>query len=845
MEKLLLIDGNSLINRAFYATPPLSSPDGTPTNAVYAFLNMLFKAISDMKPTNIVVAFDVKAPTFRHNMYADYKGTRKPMPEDLRPQIQLLKEVLSSMGILIIEPAGIEADDIIGTIAHKTDIETIIITGDKDSFQLIDDSTKVFFTKRGITDLDIYDNLNFFEKMGITPSQVIELKALMGDSSDNIPGIPGVGEKTAKDLLTKYANLEGIYANIDELKGKLKEKVEGGKDLAYLSRTLATINQNTDIPFSLEGSRLKFPLPLEAKETFNKLGFKTLVKKEELFVKGENIKVVTEVKIKELSSLEELKELKLNGKTFLYLDKELSFYNENYAEVEFLVKIKEGFLDDGVDYIDLLKSFNDIFKGELVVFDKKKMMHTLCPYAKLDEKVDDLLCLKYLVAFSGKEESFEEVLDFYGEADLYKGYAMSVIYKTLYDKLVKDGMLSLYEKVEKPLITVLYEMEKAGFKVDSEALNLLSEKYQKELTSLEEDIFALAGETFNINSPKQLGVILFEKLGLKTGKKTKSGYSTNAEVLESLENAHPIIPSILKYRKIQKLKSTYVDGFKPLITSEGLIHTSFNQFVTATGRLSSKEPNLQNIPIREEEGRELRKFFIPRSTDNLLVSADYSQIELRLLADFSNCTKLINAFNKDEDVHSVTASEVFGVKKEEVTSEMRRKAKAVNFGIIYGISDFGLSKNVKTSVKEAREYIERYFANYPEVKEYMDKNVAFAKENGFVATLLNRKRYIPEIKSPNFILRSFGERAAMNMPLQGSSADIIKVAMVNVHNRLIKEGLKSKLILQVHDELIIDALKEEVEAVTKLLTEEMENAVKLKVKLTAESKVGETWFEAK
>lgn len=858
MEKLVLIDGNSLINRAFYAMPGLSTKDGTPTNAVYGFMNMFFKMLSDIEPKFVAVAFDLKAPTFRHKLFSDYKGTRKPMPDDLRPQIPLLKELLRLMGICVLEKEGSEADDIIGTIAKSTSVKTYIFTGDKDSFQLVDDETEVHFTKRGITDVEIYTLDNFTEKTGLIPEQIIELKALMGDSSDNIPGVSGVGEKTAITLLQTYKTVDNIYANIDEIKGKLKEKLQTDKEVCYLSKTLATIDTKTDIDTDLNHMLYTLPFNGSVKRRFIELEFKSLYKKDDWFAVSNDIiensdtaktplnRTATVVKAENIDKIID----------FIKKDKLSIFFMENSVnlsdgETELLVPVQQTMLDDGFSLSEVLTALSPLFssKTTLIVYDKKKLRHHLKNTANLTLScpVDDVCLMKYLADFSGKDEPFLDVCEQYDLPFNTPAFALYSAYLTLNEKLIQEDMLSLYKDVELPLSDLLYKMEVSGFKIDSTALFSLGEKYAKEIAELQQEIREKLGEIdLNVNSPKQLGVVLFEKLQLAKGKKTKSGYSTTAEILESMENLHPAIPLILKFRQLQKLHSTYIEGFKPLIEKpSGLIHTSFNQTVTATGRLSSKEPNLQNIPVRDDMGKELRKFFVPKSEDRILIGADYSQIELRLLAAFSNCKSLIDAFISGKDIHAQTASKVFGVPLDEVSQKMRSSAKAVNFGIIYGISEYGLAKNLKIENYQAREYINSYFKEYPEVKEYMNSNVEFAKKTGYAKTLLKRKRYIKELLSSNFNLRQFGERVAMNMPLQGSSADIIKLAMLGVDRRLKEENLKSELILQVHDELIVDAFKDEEEQVIKILTEEMEGAVKLSVPLTVSVGVGKTWFDAK
>lgn len=851
MNKLVLIDGNSLINRAFYATPPLSAKDGTPTNAVYAFVNMLVRIIGDIKPRYILVAFDRKEPTFRHEMYADYKGTRKPMPEDLRPQIDLMKKVLDTMGVSRYEQAGIEADDIIGSMAKRYKGDTIIITGDKDSFQLVDETTSVYFTRRGITDIDIYSNDNFKEKTGIEPIQIIDLKSMMGDSSDNIPGIAGVGEKTALSLVEKYGSLENLYSHIDELSGKLKEKVENSKDIAYLSKTLATINMKLDIPVKDEDMGYSFPFGAATKKLFIDLDFKNVLRREELFLADDEIsesvkknKELPEIiEVNDVVSLPKFDEDKLLA---VNLGDNLNVYD---GEKEYKINITDNFFDKGIMYGEAVRYLEKLVekdKRNFIVYAKKDLRTELNKFkVAFNAFAYDVAIEKYLADFSGKDEKLSEVIAAY---DLDKdriGWSLNEIHDRLFEKLKTENMLDLYEKVELPLSDVLFSMERSGFKVDVATLNEMANEYDKRIAVIAEKIDEYAGEKVNPNSPKQLGKILYDKLGLISGKK-KGNPSTSADVLEKIADKHPIVPLILKYRQLQKLNSTYIKGFRPLIDEDtGLIHTCFNQTLTTTGRLSSKEPNLQNIPVREQEGKEIRKLFVSSFENGKIVGADYSQIELRLLAHFSKCQPLIDAFLSGKDIHRITASQVFGVGEDQVTPEMRRSAKAVNFGIIYGISDYGLSEQLKISPKKAGEYIAKYFDAYPHVKEYMNSNVEFARKNGYVSTLLGRKRYIPEINSSNFNLRSFGERAAMNMPLQGTAADVIKIAMIKVANRIKKEGLRSRLILQVHDELIVDTAEDEVEEVKNILVEEMQSAVTLSVPLTVETECGTRWFDAK
>lgn len=853
MEKLVLIDGNSLINRAFYAMPLLTTKDGKFTNGVFGFMTMFIKTLAEIKPTHAAVAFDLKAPTFRHKLYGDYKGTRKPMPEELRPQIPLLKEVLSLMNIKIVEKEGFEADDIIGTLAKVNKIPTVIITGDRDSFQLVDKTTEIHFTRRGITDVDVLSLDNFSEKTGLNPEQIIDLKALMGDASDNIPGVEGIGEKTAKTLIADYGTLDGVYNNIDKIGGKLKEKLIAGKDSAYLSYTLATIKTDCDLPLTLDDMKVPKTFSNEVKAKFVALEFKSLYSKTELFESGDNSTEIpaattTAATVVFAENLDVPSFLSSADKIALVISE--SSVNLSDGKTEYIYRISENLLGEGFSRAAIVNSLKDILSGNqrFIAFDKKELKHVLAGYGiDFTAPCDDVSIMKYLTDFTGKAETLFEVIEEYGLNKDAPAFSLFSAYETLYKKLIDEQVESLYRDVELPLADVLFSMERAGFKVDFNALNETGEKYSKIAADYERKIKEYSGDdNLNVNSPRQLGEILFDKLKIGKGKKTKTGYSTGAEVLESLENAHPIVPLILEYRKVQKLNSTYVEGFKPLIDRKtGLIHTSFNQTTTATGRLSSKEPNLQNIPVREEEGRELRKFFVPKAADRLLIGADYSQIELRLLAAFSGCKSLIDAFNAEKDIHAATAAKVFGVKPEDVSREMRRAAKAVNFGIIYGISEFGLAKNLKIAPYKAKGYIDAYFKEYPEVKEYMNKNVEDAKRTGYAITMLGRRRYIREIHSTNYALRSFGERAAMNMPLQGSSADIIKLAMLGVSKRLKKENLKSELILQIHDELIIDAYISEKEKVQQILVEEMENAAKLSVPLTVSVGSGKTWFDAK
>lgn len=844
MDKLVLIDGNSLLNRAYYATPIFTTRSGMPTNAVFGFTKLLFKILDDEKPEYIIVAFDLKAPTFRHEMYSDYKANRKGMPDDLAAQVEPLKSLLSAMKIAICEKAGLEADDIIGTLSKRFDVHSYIYTGDRDSFQLVDEKTDVYFTIKGVSELQKLNIENFKEQTSITPSQVIDLKALMGDKSDNIPGVPGIGEKTALDLLAKYETLDGVYENVGYLKGSVREKLFNNQELAYLSYNLATIDRNCDIEVDLKDCVAPVRYGADVKKLFKEFEFNSFL----------GLDIFTEDAKSEQD--ERNYPEKIACKTFSDIESALKanlFSAEiEDASAEIYVDGKEFRLDiceNGIEREEYLKILREIFANRyntVVVFSSKQVMHVMKNFGiECNCRFEDVSLLKYLCDFNAINLDLKGLCEYYLYDFEYSAYALSSLYNKYRQMLAEDKIESLYEDIEKPLAAVLFEMEREGVKLSLDVLNELSERYEEIIAEYKKKIFEKCGCEFNLNSPAQLGDVLYNKLGLTAVKKKTGKYSTSADVLEKLKGDNPVIDDILKYRMYQKLRSTYLEGYRPLIDKDNpIVHTTYNQTITSTGRLSSTNPNLQNIPIRENEGRELRKLFVPRE-GNVFVDADYSQIELRLLAHFSGCKELIKAYNDGVDIHSVTASQVFGVKLEEVTPKMRREAKAVNFGIIYGISDFGLSKNLDIPLQTARGYIEKYFETYSAVKEYMNSNVEFAKKHGYVSTLTGRKRIIPEINSPNFNLRLFGERAAMNMPLQGSSADIIKIAMLNVSKALKKAGLNAKLILQVHDELVIDAPEEEKEIAAEILKCEMENAVKLNVPLTVEVHTGKNWYEAK
>ncbi len=849
MKKLVLIDGNSLLNRAFYATPVFSTSSGMPTNAIFGFIKLLFKIRSDIKPDYLVAAFDLKAPTFRHEMYEGYKGTRKPMPDELAVQVEPLKKLLKSMRIATCEKAGIEADDILGTLSKKFDVHSYIYTGDRDCYQLVDDKTDVYFTKRGVADLLKLNKSNFKEQVGLEPCQIVDLKALMGDSSDNIPGVSGIGEKTAHGLLEKYGSLDNIYNHIDELKSAVSSKLSEQKGLAYMSYKLATIDRNCELDVMLENCVSPLKFNSEVRKLFAEFEFRSLLSLD-IFEEEQDADNSVNYPQKTIcNSVEEISGILTKHNNFAVVLSAASaeIYVNNAL---FSISITENLLGEGVTenaYADTLRIIFENPLNKVIVFNAKNAMHILADIG-VDFKCEfeDLALANYLCNYEAGFLGLKDLCNYYRYDYKFSAFCVEKIFETVHGQLESENILALYNDIEKPLVNVLFDMEKQGVKISFEVLEELLKQFRERADDYRLKIYNACGKEFNINSPMQLGSVLFNELGIKEVKKKNSDkYTTAAEVLENLVDKYPVISDVLKYRFYQKLISTYLEGFKPLADKKsGIIHTTFHQTATTTGRLSSSNPNLQNIPIRDDEGKELRKLFVARD-GNVFIDADYSQIELRLLAHFSECKELVEAYRKDEDIHSVTASQVFGVDIKEVTPKMRRAAKAVNFGIIYGISEYGLAKNLKITNSTAKEYIEKYFETYSTVKDFMNKNVEFAKEHGYVSTLTGRKRVIPEIKSSNYNLRQFGERAAMNMPLQGSSADIIKIAMVNVDKALKKEGLKTKIILQVHDELVLEAPEAESNRAAEILKYEMEHAVELKVPLTVEVHVGKSWYEAK
>lgn len=876
MNKLLLIDGNSIMNRAFYGIPDMTTNDGRHTNAIYGFLNIILKVIEEEQATHICVAFDLKKKTFRHEMYEAYKGTRKGMPEELHEQMPRIKEILQAMHIRIVEQEGFEADDLIGTLSKKGEREgfaVTILSGDRDLLQLATDTVLVRIpkTKHGKTEVEDYYAKNVVETYGVTPLIFIDMKGLMGDTSDNIPGVPGIGEKTAAKLLAEYGDLDGVYAAVDSMKAsRMKQNLIENKDLAYLSKTLATIKLDCPIPFEFSEATYHDPFNAEAYTLFEDLELKSFYKrfsvekKEELTfetvliddIDGYNALLAKLQKAKEVSFAwitqdgEALGVAVCMDLEHVYLIRFMMFITEAMVADNLLALSRDYQVQLACMHVKKLLSFLD-FHEEDAVFDAGLAAYLLQP--NQSEYEYDTLAKVYLDVTlpSEKEMLGKEKLGYFSFEDervqKWMAYQAIVPYKiksVLREKLKETGMESLYDEMELPCLYALYEMEKNGIRVDGEALHQYGEKLRTRIEELTAEIHAMAGEEFNINSPKKLGEILFEKLGLKNGKKTKTGYSTSAEVLEKLKNAHPIIPKILEYRQLTKLNSTYAEGLAGYIRADGRIHGKFHQTVTVTGRISSADPNLQNIPTRMPLGREIRKVFIPEE-GSVFVDADYSQIELRVLAHMSGDAALIAAYQADEDIHAITASQVFDVPLDQVDSTLRRKAKAVNFGIVYGISSFGLGQDLDISRKEAEGYIEKYFATYGKVKEFLDRTVEDAKKNGYTVTMFGRRRPIPELASSNFMTRSFGERAAMNAPVQGTAADIIKIAMVRVNRRLKEEHLQSKLVLQIHDELIIETKKEELEIVQKILVEEMMHAADLTVPLLVDANVGDSWYDAK
>lgn len=869
-SKIVLIDGHSILNRAFYGLPDLTNAEGLHTNAIYGFLTIMFKLLEEEKPEYLTVAFDVHAPTFRHKMYAEYKGTRKPMADELRQQVPVIKEVLHAMGVKTIECAGLEADDLIGTLSNRCEnegMEVTVISGDRDLLQLATEHVKIRIpkTKQGKTEIEDYYAKDVEERYQVTPKEFIDLKALMGDTADNIPGVPSIGEKTATKIITQYHSIEEAHEHVDELKPPRASKALSEHwDLAVLSKELATINVKADFPYELSEAKLGNLYTEEAYIFFQKLEFKNLLSRfdvsapankvedgfkiiaskseaEKVFVQAEEASTIGAVIFKDLENVLPLfaDQARLGG-IGLCFSKE-----ESYC-----IKVEKDITGEW-----LLKKLADVAeKAETyAMFHLKESMEQVT--IRNQANCFDVSVAAYLLNPLKNNYTWEDVarehlglmIDEKIDQDMkacYESYVNYASVEVLRQKLRDTKMDTLFRDIEMPLVFTLFDMEQNGIRVEADALKQYGDQLAGKIAELEKEIYEEAGETFNINSPKQLGVVLFENMKLPGGRKTKTGYSTAADVLEKLAPEHPVVAKILEYRQYTKLKSTYADGLANYIQDDGRIHGKFNQTITATGRISSTEPNLQNIPVRMELGRLIRKVFIPEEGYRF-VDADYSQIELRVLAHCSGDEHLIQAYKEQSDIHRITASQVFHIPFDEVTPQQRRNAKAVNFGIVYGISSFGLSQDLSITRKEAAKYIDDYFATYPGIKTFLDHAVTHAKEEGYVVTLFGRRRPVPELSSSNFMQRSFGERVAMNSPIQGAAADIIKIAMIRVNQRLKDQKMKSRLVLQVHDELLIEAYEPELDEVQNILKEEMEHAAELKVPLEIDMHTGDNWYEAK
>lgn len=829
MDKILIIDGNSLANRAFYALPFLSNRDGQPTGAVFGFANILIKIISELKPDKIAVAFDHARKTFRNEIYSDYKAQRKETPKELLSQFPLIKQMLKAMNICTIEVEGIEADDIIGTLSRKLDGEKYLLSGDRDLLQLINENTVVWLTKKGVSVVEKVDKNRLKELFNLSPEQIVDLKALMGDSSDNIPGVSGVGEKTALGLLEQFDNLENVYQNLDKIKGKLKEKLEQDSEKAFMSKKLATIK--CDCEFEYSSDKLSFTLPFssECYNLFKKWDFSSLLKPE-LF--GENQTLTQEKKMERvvLDDVTLEKMSKISEGEFIYNLQKLEFIYE--GKLYFLEQNYQMF-DSGLSFEDIALKLKNVFENEKVLKitpSAKEDMHALDRFGIKLSDYSDAMIANYVVNVGGNMPKSIETEELFSSLKAYL------------DKM-DAGLRFVFNQIELPLCKILFEMEKEGFKINDEKLEELDQYFSLKLQQLRDEIYNEAGEEFNINSTQQTANVLFDNLGIKSYNNKKR--STAKNVLEELSYI-PVVAHILEHRKLAKIKNTYIDVYKQICHNNGdIIHTTFNQTLTNTGRLSSSEPNLQNIPTRDNEGKELRKLFVSKYPNGKIISADYNQIELRLLADMSGEEKLIAAYNQGLDIHTITASEIFHVPLEQVTAMQRQDAKAVNFGIIYGISDYGLSQNIKSTRASAKLYIDSYFEKYPKVKQFMDSNVEFARQHGYALTKFGRRRIIGDINSSKYLVRNFAERVAMNMPLQGTASDIIKIAMIKVSKSLQEQNLKSKLILQIHDELIVDCYPGEENAVEEILKTEMENITDLKVPLKVSIGIGENLYECK
>jgi len=855
LKQLIAIDGNSLLHRAYHALPPMTTRDGVPTGALHGFLSMLLKLV-EREPDYLVVAFDMHGPTFRHEQYEAYKAGRRETDEDLRAQFPVLKDILKQMGIAVCETPRYEADDILGTFAKKCEsegVDALLVTGDRDALQLIGDHTHVLMTKKGISETIEFDRGVLKDQYGLDPDRMRDLKGLMGDNSDNIPGIPGVGEKTAMKLLGEYGTLENVLSHAGEIKGKLGEKVAENADSARMSYELGTICTNAPISLSVEDCRFHPESMPNARTKLLELEMRGLAGR----IAGDGAAAEppqTAAVAAERTVLESLEDVRrvlgsasrterfaiAAGETVQF-----AFNSSRYYEVVQGADLFSAPIDEA-SLFGAMRAFFENEAGSVLAFDTKRLRHLLDQFGiTLRTQVFDAMIADYLLDATRPSTSFAMLCERFDANAKPNAAMLFLMRERMLQQLADAGMSKLYDEMELPLSVVLYRMEREGFRVDCNMLRQLQSQFNEQSESLAKRIYESTGETFNILSPKQLGEVLFGKLGLPTGRKNKSGFSTDAETLESLSDRHPAVPLILEYRFITKLKSTFIDGLLNVVgTGSDRVHTQFNQCVTATGRISSTEPNMQNIPVRTPQGREIRKAFIA-SEGNVLVDADYSQIELRLLAHISGDKGMINAFNSGKDIHRTTASEVFRVPFDEVTGELRSAAKAVNFGIVYGISDFGLARNLDIPVKRASEYIKLYFERYPGVKAYLDRSVEEAKRTGYAVTMFGRRRAMTELKSSNYNTRSFGERVAMNMPIQGTAADIIKLAMVRVGKMLEDRGLKAKLILQVHDELIFDTPREEADEVVALVHDCMEHVAEFSVLLDADVKVGHSWYETK
>lgn len=893
-DKIVLIDGNSIINRAFYGVPDLTNSEGIHTNAIYGFINIMLKILEEEQAGYLTVAFDVKHPTFRHIKYPEYKGTRKGMPDELREQVPLLKEVLHAMGIRTVEKAGYEADDILGTIATRCSeqgMDVSLVSGDRDLLQLASDKILIRIpkTKRGGTEIENYNIAEVVDKYQVKPEQIIDLKGLMGDASDNIPGVPGIGEKTAAKILTSFGTVENAYAHIDEvMPNKARESLREHYDLAVLSKELATIKVDCELDYSLEEAKMPSLFTPEAFSLFKRFEFKSLLSRfegdmsrndkiEEKFVEVTSKEEADKIfkTIAELKEAKDLKELATDGISTDRVGLMLASFEGDLVGIALTYSDEKSYylpVNEEISAEYIIGQLNTIIGKSIMlsVVSLKEMLSFV--QASSESKIYDMGLASYImnplkdtyhyddiardylgITVPSREELFgkvkeKEILENqkekYKNFICYHSYIAYLALEKLSTQLYESESLDLFVDIEMPLIYTLYDMESRGIRVNKEALKEYGDQLEVRIKELEKNIYEHAGEAFNINSPKQLGVILFEKLHMPFAKKTKTGYSTSADVLEKLRSEDPIIDEILEYRQLTKLKSTYADGLATYIADDNRIHGKFNQTITATGRISSTEPNLQNIPIRMELGRQIRKVFIPED-GYVFLDADYSQIELRVLAHMSDDDRLIDAYKQEQDIHKITASQVFHTPLDEVTSAQRRDAKAVNFGIVYGISSFGLGQDLNITKKEADMYIKKYFETYPKVKEFLDNLVEEGKKNGYVTSLFNRRRPIPELNSSNFMQRSFGERVAMNSPIQGTAADIIKIAMIRTNQKLKDLKLKSRLLLQIHDELLIETHKDEIEQVATILRDEMQGAATLHVPLEVEVKQGNNWYEAK